>query len=255
MVRPVAIYSDIGTSEVGVISLLTAVEQHLERKTLLIKAQDILSGCLMECVALIVPGGADLPYCELLNGAGNCAIRQFVESGGLYVGICAGAYYGCREIAFIGADYEVFGTRELGFFPGLAKGCLPELTGGNYYDETVKSKAVVRLKFSKGAEADFYYHGGCYFAPKTDQSGDIFYEPIAFYPNGLIAVVSGKFGLGNYLLSGVHFELQAEAYQQFVLEKLHFTEKAEEYQFFHLFQPKYGRFIWQAVKKRLKPHY
>lgn len=54
MVRPVAIYSDIGTSEVGVISLLTAVEQHLERKTLLIKAQDILYGCLMECVALIV---------------------------------------------------------------------------------------------------------------------------------------------------------------------------------------------------------
>lgn len=125
---------------------------------------------------------------------------------------------------------------ELGFFQDLPR-AVCELTGGNYYDETVKSKAVVRLKFSKGAEADFYYHGGCYFAPKTDQSGDIFFMSLLlFYPNGLLAVVSGKFGLEVLSAFRCAFELQAEAYQQFVLEKLHFTEKAEEYQFFHLFQ-------------------
>lgn len=253
MVKPVAIYADVGTSEVGVASLLMAVERHLGRKALPINALDICAGKLAAFSALIVPGGADLPYCEQLNGEGNRAIREFVESGGLYVGICAGAYYGCREIAFIGADYNVFGTRELGFFPGLAKGCLPELTGGRFYDETVKSKAIVPLAFATGETADFYYHGGCYFEPASGQNSEIFYEPLAFYPNGSLAVVSGKIGQGNYLLSGVHFELQAEAYHRYVLEKnTDLAQKCEEYQFSCLFQAEYGAPIWQAVQKRLK---
>lgn len=253
MVKPVAIYADVGTSEVGVASLLVAVEQHLGRKALPIKAQDILSGSLAEYAALIVPGGADLPYCERLNGAGNRAIRQFVENGGLYVGICAGAYYGCREIAFTGADYDVFGSRELGFFPGLAKGSLPQLTGERYYDETVQSKAIVPLTFTNGETADFYYHGGCCFEPASGQNSENFYEPLAFYPNGELAVVSGKIGQGNYLLSGVHFELQAEAYQRYVLEKTtDLQQKCEEYQFSCLFQAEYGALIWQVLQKRLK---
>lgn len=253
MVKPVAIYADVGTSEVGVASLLVAVEQHLGRKALPIKAQDILAGRLAEYAVLIVPGGADLPYCERLNGAGNRAIRRFVENGGLYVGICAGAYYGCREIAFTGAEYQVFGARELGFFPGLAKGSLPTLTGGHLYDETVKSKAIVHLTFTEGKSADFYYHGGCCFEPTSAQNDAIFYEPLAYYSDGSLALVGGKIGQGNYVLSGVHFELQAEPYQQFVQEKIeNFTEKGEEHQFSALFQPEYGRLIWQAVQKRLK---
>lgn len=252
MVKPVAIYADAGTSEVGVASLLSAVGQHLGRKALLINAQDICSGKLEAFTALIVPGGADLPYCERLNGAGNRAIRAFVEQGGLYVGICAGAYYGCREIAFIGADYRVFGARELGFFPGLARGCLPQLTGGQFYDETLKSKAIVPLRFLEGETADFYYHGGCCFEPASGQAQD-FYQPIAFYPDGSLAVVSGQIGLGDYLLSGVHFELQTDAYQEFVLAKTtDFDEKCEEHQLSTLFLPEYGRLIWQAVEKRLK---
>lgn len=253
MLKPIAVYADVGTSEVGVASLKIAVKRHLGCEALCIKAQDILAGRLAEYAVLIVPGGADLPYCEQLNGAGNRAIRRFVENGGLYVGICAGAYYGCREIAFTGAEYQVFGARELGFFSGLAKGSLPQLTGGRYYDETVQSKAIVPLTFTDGETADFYYHGGCCFEPASGQNSENFYEPLAFYPNGSLAVVGGKIGQGNYLLSGVHFELQAEAYQQFVLaEAVNSTEKCAEQQFSRLFQPEYGRLIWQAVQKRLK---
>lgn len=253
MVQPVAIYRDLGASELGVASLQLAVPKHLGRKAILVSAQDIFAGKLNDVAALIMPGGADLPYCEKLNGKGNFAIREFVENGGLYVGICAGAYYGCREIEFVGAEYRVFGARELGFFDGVAKGSLAALTGGRLYDETVKSKTIVPLTFSEGGTADFYYHGGGCFEPTSGQNRKIFYEPIAFYPNGSLAVVGGKIGQGNYLLSGVHFELQAEAYQQFVLaEAVNSTEKCAEQQFSRLFQPEYGRLIWQAVQKRLK---
>ena len=71
-----------------------------------------------------MPGGADLPYCTHLNGHGNSLIRGFVESGGSYLGLCAGAYYGCGHVEFeLGnPSMEVQGPRELRFFPGTAKG-------------------------------------------------------------------------------------------------------------------------------------
>ena len=70
-----------------------------------------------------IPGGADIPYMRALNGEGNRRIRQFVEEGGLYLGICAGGYYGSSAIEFEkGNRLEVCGKRELSFFPGMAVG-------------------------------------------------------------------------------------------------------------------------------------
>ena len=69
----------------------------------------------------VMPGGADLPFCAALNGAPNQRIRQFVERGGAYLGICAGAYYACRKIAFhAGTEGAICGPRELGFLDALA---------------------------------------------------------------------------------------------------------------------------------------
>lgn len=39
-------------------------------------AQDVLDGAWKaDSVMLVMPGGADLPYCEALNGQGNQQIR------------------------------------------------------------------------------------------------------------------------------------------------------------------------------------
>ncbi|MEW5299670.1 MAG: hypothetical protein WDW36_002662 [Sanguina aurantia] len=70
-----------------------------------------------------MPGGADLPYCRLLNGQGNNMITEYVKGGGSYLGLCAGAYYGCSSVEFEpGSSMEVSGDRELAFFPGVAVG-------------------------------------------------------------------------------------------------------------------------------------
>lgn len=48
-------------------------------------------------VALVVPGGRDLPYVENLKGVPNLRIKKWVEGGGKYLGICAGSltfYFG-----------------------------------------------------------------------------------------------------------------------------------------------------------------
>lgn len=72
---------------------------------------------------LVFPGGADLPYCRDFNGDGNRKIKNFVKRGGKYIGFCAGAYYAASRLEFeTGTDMEVSGSRELGFYPGVARG-------------------------------------------------------------------------------------------------------------------------------------
>lgn len=75
---------------------------------------------------LVFPGGRDLPYCSKLAGKANARIKRWIEQGGKYLGICAGAYYGSQRVEFkLGTPLEVQGPRELDLFPGLCKGFVP----------------------------------------------------------------------------------------------------------------------------------
>ena len=66
-----------------------------------LSAQQVIEGGWEEETDLfIMPGGRDRLYHAALLGAGNLKIRSFVERGGTYLGLCAGAYYGCRSIEF-----------------------------------------------------------------------------------------------------------------------------------------------------------
>ncbi|KAK9825113.1 hypothetical protein WJX74_010003 [Apatococcus lobatus] len=124
---PVAcVYSGPGAGERSVASakeaLRASVSQAVQVQSL--DAASLLAGhWTASCMLLVMPGGADLPYCRDLNGLGNSLIRAFVEAGGAYLGLCAGAYYACRRIEFeMGSRLQVEGERELAFFPGLARG-------------------------------------------------------------------------------------------------------------------------------------
>lgn len=249
MVKPIYLYQDQGVSEVGVLSLRLALEKHLQRPVLLIDAEYIIHTGLSDGALLIMPGGADLPYCAKLNGEGNRQIRRFIERGGAYLGICAGAYYACSALDFIGRDYTVSGSRELALFNGTAKGSLPHLTNGRYYEEGIEAKAMVRLQFEDGGSAPFYYHGGCCFEPQP--SAD--FRPIAYYPDGTLAMIEGNIGAGYYFLSGVHFELQAVVYRQKIVNGVEsFVDKVKEQAICAHFTENYGVQIWQRLQKRLK---
>ncbi|KAK9825704.1 hypothetical protein WJX81_008129 [Elliptochloris bilobata] len=94
-------------------SVLSAVESlraalPLDAQVEAFREEDLLSGDWADdCALLVMPGGADLPFCRRLNGAGNALIRGYVERGGSYLGLCAGAYYACRRVEFeIGTRLE-----------------------------------------------------------------------------------------------------------------------------------------------------
>ncbi|PWZ03623.1 hypothetical protein BCV70DRAFT_20461 [Testicularia cyperi] len=88
---------------------------------------------------IVIPGGRDLPYVsELsrpyhrdLDGTSSSTthradqrIRDFVEQGGAFLGICAGAYYASAHCSFeLGTAMQVDGARPaLQFFPGTCRG-------------------------------------------------------------------------------------------------------------------------------------
>lgn len=171
------------------------------------------------CALLVFPGGADLGYCRTLNGEGNRKISQFVQRGGAYLGLCAGAYYGSRRCEFeVGnKKLEVVGNRELAFFPGTCRGSA--FPGFVYHSEEgtrAVELLVEKTTLAEGSVPDVfrsYYNGGGVFvdAPKyKDQGVEIlasYSEPLSVDAGeGTAAVVYCKVGEGAAVLTGPHPE-------------------------------------------------
>lgn len=168
-----------------------------------IDAKEVMEGAWVKDASLFVmPGGADLPYCRALNGAGNRMISTFVEQGGGYLGICAGSYYAGRTVEFgQGTDLQVMGERELAFFPGIVQG--PTFSPFSYDNRLGAREVALSLSFAK-EEAICFYHGGGHFCEAETKP---YTEVLARYiETGTAAVVICKVGRGQAILSGVHLE-------------------------------------------------
>lgn len=156
---------------------------------------------------LVIPGGADIPYMQKLNGLGNQNIKTYVENGGTYLGICAGAYYASNYVEFDkGGKLEVLGNRELSFFPGKAIGpCLAEYV---YKSNKGARAASIQLQHKvQVKDIHLFYNGGCYFE-EADSYPNV--SVLGWYQDKeahkLPAIIKIQVGKGRAILSGVHFE-------------------------------------------------
>ena len=163
-----------------------------------------------------------MAYCRALNGEGNRRIKRYVQSGGAYLGLCAGGYYGSSRCEFEvgkGREMEVVGDRELAFFPGVCRGlAFP----GFVYNSEAGARAVELVVDKEGlgegkwdVEGRFrsYYNGGGVFvdAGKFKDKG---VDVLATFADGLAveggedgaAVVYCKVGDGKVVLTGPHPE-------------------------------------------------
>ena len=185
------------------------------------------------CRLLVMPGGHDLPYCKELNGTGNAKISGFVTSGGSYLGICAGAYYGSSYVEFDKGvpGMEVVGPRELAFFKVKAIG--PVFPGFHYgTNEGAHAAAASITQWGKSMcgipdeTVSLFFNGGCYFLPNMEasevpprgKSHSQQYSPLLMYtgqsqpsnPDSswapAPAIIGGPVGAGKVILTGLHFE-------------------------------------------------
>lgn len=171
-------------------------------------ARDIVDGILADDPhgVLVIPGGADLYYCEKLNGAGNVAIREWVTGGGTYFGICAGAYYACQSIAWgKGTAQEICGPRELAFYPGMATGPVYEYIEGADIESAWDGVARIDAG-DAGRDLAVYYAGGPAFTGGDDAPGVTVLARYADLPGRPAAAVECRVGAGRAVLCAPHPE-------------------------------------------------
>lgn len=203
----IRIFCDVGVSFRSFVLLEKLLQRFFPDLSIRhISASELSSDSWIENTQILVfPGGRDQPYHEKLQGEANKQIRNFVAQGGLYFGICAGAYYAASDIEFEkGTSREIIETRELGFYPGTAKGTVYEHLEFSY--ETESGAHASRISTIYGSFY-VYYNGGCCFLPSASTKHcDVLatYDDLAHGVQP--AIVRCRFGDGMAVLSGVHLE-------------------------------------------------
>jgi biotin--protein ligase len=217
--RKIAIYNGPGVALdclMHTSKTFSTFPRHYEVK--FISAEEIKESDWVEETSLfIMPGGADIPYTKSLNGDGNQKIREYVERGGSFLGICAGAYYSGNSLEFApGTDMEVLGERELAFFDGLVRGpCLAPYVYNSGEGSRAASLNYIESNATLSDKTTLvYYNGGGLFVGAKSMPG---IKVLATY-NDLLgdeaAIIECIIGKGKVILSGVHFE-----FDPFLLEE------------------------------------
>lgn len=205
------IYSGPGVSQISFLQAKNTVETFFKSNYLVIPIypEQIINDDWEENTALlIIPGGADLYYCEALNGHGNQRIKSYVECGGKYLGICAGSYYGGNFVEFAkGTAVEVLGKRELAFFSGTVLGPVLAHYDYNNFSGAMAAKILCQCVtgFTKKSELKVFYNGGGFFVDAINTYNT---KVLATYDNlnQEAAIIECCMGNGKAILSGVHFE-------------------------------------------------
>ncbi len=127
------------------------------------------------------PGGFAATRAWALTPVGDQALRDFVQSGGGFVGFCAGAYWAADTVSFsargsgrpqrynAAGDYRSY-PYDVGLFPGTAKGPFgwEPWSGGtrlNYQQVRINRASADMRAAAMPARTRLLYGGGPFFQP------------------------------------------------------------------------------------------
>lgn len=149
--------------------------------------------------AFWLPGGWAGDYLTRMPARGKAALRRFVESGGAYVGTCAGAYFAADRIVWEGEEVAY----DLNLYHGRAEGSIHVIARW-------KRCRLTTLHLSEHpanggySRVEALYWGGPQFCPHADQPVDV----LAVYEQTRQpAIIAFPHGDGRVLLMGPHLEL------------------------------------------------
>jgi len=193
----VAIYADAGTNYQLNRNIVVALESKgigcriLDRSR--INAQQLAG-----VEAYVMPGGYSTFQRHALGQVGTTVLRQFVDQGGRYLGVCAGGYVAAKDVHWEEKHYPY----PLELFDGTAEGALDSIAAWPRDAAVVLklTKAGKSRGLSEAAEGTFYYKGGPHFHGGTNAT------VLATYPNGTAAIIARPYGKGEVVLNGIHFE-------------------------------------------------
>ena len=180
-------------------------------------AAEVRPEVLQQFDVLLFPGGSGSKQARAIGEKGRASVRDFVRSGGGYIGVCAGAYLCSAHYSWSLdlIDSAVFtGSREI---PG--KGKKQMWYRGKWADIDIElTESGEKLFPEVGREFVVCYSNGPIISPKGMENLED-YEVLAWFrsENGLWepqkgtmintpAIVSGKFGKGRVMSVSPHPE-------------------------------------------------
>lgn len=182
-----------------------------------------------ETALFIIPGGRTAPHYKNLSEGGNNKIIHFVRSGGKYLGLCAGGYYGSARTEFEkGHPLEICFDGPLNFFKGVASG---PAYGPNEFEYNSDRGTHAACVNGMGSDNDrlqgscrVYFNGGCAFLEPERFSNTRVLSRFLDIPDQPAAVIECRIGKGIAILSGVHPEYPFEVVNRSDLKDLRVYE-------------------------------
>jgi glutamine amidotransferase-like uncharacterized protein len=172
-----------------------------------VTAADIRNDILSDYDIIAVPGGWAWAYFQDLTNSGVVKIRNFVENGGAFFGVCAGAYFACDNIRWEGGTIGY----SLDLYPNLGIGPIEEIAAwpGHNMTRINLNKTVTGIDLSGEPDSHIVmYYGGPYF----ETAGTDGVSVIATYDvNDEPAIIAYEYGQGRLVLSGPHVEWEEDA--------------------------------------------
>ncbi|MBS0649193.1 MAG: hypothetical protein JSS10_08230 [Verrucomicrobia bacterium] len=204
------VYLDEGVCRQSAEALALQLEEFLDPSIAVIQVDSSylqLEAWEDRTVVLVMGGGVCSVWDERLGCAGIEKIRRYIHQGGRYIGICAGAYFACKETRFEMGPSSIEKKRDLSFFPGKAIGPLIQT------DEPLSLSAAraAKVSFNEGdfaEEGSLYYQGGCFFdmeqeVPEIEIMGR--FKKLSVHK---AAAVYCRVGSGGAFLCGLHPEFK-----------------------------------------------
>jgi glutamine amidotransferase-like uncharacterized protein len=199
----VAVYADSGAWFDGI----TAFEHFLDWKGIaherVTRDEVNRTDLRTRFAAIYFPGGYSGDYSSAITAVGARHIKDLVNDGGGYIGICAGAYYAAKTIAWEGSTF----AGELDLFDGTATGSLTSIKPWPGYGMTTISLNP-NNPIARGQRSSMttMYFGGPSFRVNAGASMDT----IATWDqaNNLPAIITTRYGAGRVLLIGPHPEIE-----------------------------------------------
>ncbi|MGB1841834.1 MAG: BPL-N domain-containing protein [Longimicrobiales bacterium] len=159
---------------------------------------------------LFMPGGWAGNYNQSLTASGDQHIRDFISSGGAYIGMSAGAFYLC-DVTIWEGDYLDYPSD---VFDGDCIGPIEEIAP---WPEYVMTPMDMNLEFEANvfepARRDVLYYGEPYFVPHEGQVIETFASwvvPTNPAADGAPGVIGIDYGAGRAVLVGPHPEIEED---------------------------------------------
>ncbi len=217
--------------------------------------------------ALIAPGGYAYWRNVALTPAGDRHIQEFVNSGGHYVGFCAGAYWAARTVRWseTGTRYVDY-PYELLLFSGVAQGPLGWMpwnkgTNLNYDVAAINLQNPTMRAIGMPATTRFLYGGGPWFVPPQPLPAGYEVWASAVAPsntapqkrdgNGKPTIVRFTYGSGTVILFSYHPDVLIKSNADGVVLKRYYDEDKITWKLGSQTQAEINTLSWNIVHAAL----